>query len=93
MVPHLEFNDEDDALEAHNGIDALTHARNGKFQGDPSIIQVAKLFLEKLFLLDPSIALEQIEIVRVLCSEMSQDGLRVFVQKACDCQRIMGLLH
>jgi hypothetical protein len=50
-------------------------------------------FLEKLYLLDPSIALEQIEIVRVLCSEMSQDGFRVFVQKAWDRQRIIRLLH
>jgi hypothetical protein len=46
--------------------------------------QLAKLFLEKLDLLNPGIALERVEIVRVLCSEVSEDGLSMFLQKACD---------
>jgi hypothetical protein len=75
LGPHFEFNDQDDPLEDHDGIDTFAHARDRKFEGDPPTVQIAKLILEKRDLLDPGIPLEGIEVMRVPSGEVPEDGL------------------
>ena len=78
----FKFDDEDDALADDNRVYALAHAWDREFQRDPPVAQFAQLVLEKRDLLDPRIALKGIEIMRVLGSEVAEDGLWLLLQKA-----------
>ena len=45
LGPHLEFNDEDDALMNHNDIDTLAHAWDGELKRNPPGADWSKLLL------------------------------------------------
>src|SRR5262249_862210 len=81
------------ALMDHNGIDAFTHAWDCEFKRDPAGTQIMQLVLEERALLDPGIALELIEVMRVLCGEVPEDSLRLLLQKARHRGSVISLVH
>jgi hypothetical protein len=76
---NFEFDDEDYALIDHDCIDALSHARDRKFQCNPAIIYGVELGLKEGNLLNPGVALERVEIMTVLFGEMPEHGLRLLL--------------
>jgi hypothetical protein len=84
---HFKFDDEDNARADDNRVYALAHAWDREFQRNPPVAQFALLVLEKRDLLDPRIALEGIETMRMLGGEVAEDGLWLLPSKSLQAWR------